>query len=303
MSTNNIFIFPAFVLRYMGNEQDLIKQAGVDFSEKLSVISRHTQTDLSSFDVKHNNFIEKEEENQLVSYLISCIYCDILLSRGFRPFRMGYLSMGLYASLYCGQSITLEEGATLIKRVFKIIKEITEGSQYGMLNVVGLSRKDVNDIIDKEKLKCEAVIQNSSYSFILSGEEESLKQFQEKATEEGALHLNRFPVIHPYHSSYLKRITDHRDEILSDINIKDLKYPLFSCHEGRDIVKNEEICREIINNLINPVNWEHCMVTLNSLPGCRFYECGPGNSISKMSRFMNGNFDIACLSTIFRGFL
>jgi len=289
MTRTNIFLFPAFVLRYLGNEHNVINSNNNDFDKRIKIVSDLSQSDFSKFNIEDDSFMQDELKNQLATYLISCTYSDILESRQIEPQRLAYLSMGLYASLYCGKSISFEDGVGLIISVFEKMQDILRNNKYGMLNVIGLEQDDINEIIKRENLACEVVIKNSSYSFIISGESKSIIKFKQMAEDEGAMQVRIFPVNTAYHSTYVNRIKEYKSDIIKDFKIKELKTPLLSTLKKKYINSSEEIAEEIISNLINPVDWETCMKELNCCNDAVFYECGPGNSLNKIARFINEN--------------
>ncbi len=292
----DIILYPAFLLKYMGHEVQLANQHHSVFEETLDELSGVTQTRLNNFDISHNNFLEDELKNQLMTYLFSCIYSDMINNTSLRPHCVAGLSMGLYAAMYCVQSITLEEGAILIQRVHQKMQEITEGESYAMLSVIGLSYQDLKKMITSNRLHCEIVIHNGSYSFILSGKSPSIEKTQLMAAEEGALHLNRFPVQIPYHSLYVKEIKKHKDTLLQDIQIAPPVIPVFSTTRLTTITSEEDMKEEIIQNLSNPINWHEGIETLHSKGNHTFLECGPGNSLKKMIKLMNRKYSITGVS-------
>lgn len=292
---NNIFLFPAFVLRYSGKESEVIHSAGIDLSEKLKHISNTCSTDLSNFDFEHNNFLNDELKNQLITYTISCIYADILAFQHIRPAYAAGLSMGLYAALYCGKSIGFEDGVRLIKSVFEKLQTLTDGKNYTMLNIVGLSAQDLIQLISEHSLHCEIVIKNGNHSFIISGETDDIARLQSCALEEGALYTNLFPVSIPYHSSFLYKFREEFAGITGNIEIRDTDCNLLSAVTGKFISDAAQIKLEIIQNLIQPIDWKSSMLHMNKIPGNRFFECGPGNSMTKISKFLDADIHINCV--------
>lgn len=283
---NNIFLFPAFVLRYSGKETEVIRSAGVNLTEKLKLVSEICDIDVSDFDFENNNYLSNELKNQLITYTISCLYADILESHHIRPAYAAGLSMGLYAALYCGKSIGLADGTRLIKTVFEKLQTLTDGKNYTMLNIVGLSAQDLIQIISEHSLHCEIVIKNGNHSFIISGETGDIVKLQSSALEEGALYTNLFPVSVPYHSSYLYHFRDDLAEVTESIEIRSSECNILSAVTGEIISDVKQIKHEIIQNLIQPIDWKSAMLVMNNIPHNRFFECGPGNSMTKISKFL-----------------
>ncbi len=295
-SKHNVFLFPAFVLKYKGNETKLIEAAGIDLRDRLHQLSELTQTDLTDFDLENNPFIEDELKNQLITYLLSCIFADILQAQHVKPTRLAALSMGLYAALYCARSLKLSEGALLITKIYEKASNMLRNQNHGMLNVIGLGDQEVRQLIHAHRLNCESVIKNGDHSYILAGERDALQQFHVLAEKTGAMHLHFLPVKLPYHTRFLRTFVSFQSEIFDSISVKTGMYPIWSIAEGKWISRPEEIKKEIIQNLYTPIDWEYIMESLNRAGSVTFYECGPGNSMKRMARFFEGSFTIKGLS-------
>ncbi len=285
------FLFPAFVLKYKGDEIENIKNSGVNFSEKLKEVSDIAGIDITDFDIVGNNFMDDEMKNQLVTYLISCIYSDILKSKNILPKNISFLSMGIYSALYCAESLTLEEGVVIIKRVYQQLNSQVVGKNFKMLAVTGFNRKDNEDIISKEGLDCEVVIKNNGHSYIIAGRESDLSKFYNKAQDEGAMHLNLFPVSIPYHSRFLN-IGELESILFEDIKVKSPAYKVFSSINQSYIKNTQEIETSILSNLITNIDWYKTKTTLIKDGNINFIECGPGDSLKRISKFLDGSFKV-----------
>lgn len=293
-----IFLFPPFTLKYVGNETDIIHDSGIPYNKILEKVSIVSNTDLTDFNIDGNNFVNNELKNQLITFTISCIFSNILESRSVISNLATGLSMGLYAALYNAKCIRLEDGVLLIKRVHQHLLQITAGKKYAMLNIIGLNITDVSLLIKENQLKCEIVIKNGHVSFIISGEANDIHTLQSIAQEEGALFTNIFPSTIPYHSSYIQAIHSFKNEIIYGIDFKKPSCGLFSPVSGRSISSVNQIKREIIHNLILPVDWMNAMIELNKYHNNIFFECGSGNSLTKISKTIDRNIHICHISEV-----
>lgn len=291
------FLFPAFVLKYKGNEVNIIKSSGVDFEKRLKELSEILDVDLTKYNIVHNNFIEDELKNQLITYLISCLYSEILKSRFIFPNYVSGLSMGLYAALYCSESISFEDGAKLIKRIYESLKNQLSDNNYSMLAVTGLSFIDITDIIKKRDLDCEIVIKNNKHSYIITGESENIRRFYEIATTEGAIHQNIFTVSIPYHSKYI--VPENINyEIFEGMQISKPSYPIISAISLSKLTAINDIKKEVIKNLCTPIDWYQTVNTLLSEGESSFIECGPGDSLKRISKFIEGDYTLYKISAV-----
>jgi [acyl-carrier-protein] S-malonyltransferase len=291
---NSTFLFPAFVLKYHGKEVDIICNNNIDFNARLEEISGFAGIDLTGFDLNENNFMDNELKNQLITYLISCLYSDILKSKQILPQNITFLSMGIYSALYCAESITLEEGALLIKRIFEKLTSQISDKSFKMLAVTGFSKADIEKIFHFLKLDCEIVIKNNKHSFIITGLGEEINRFYEYAQLEGAMHLNLFPVSIPYHSRFL-RIDDMEKKLFDGIDIKAPLYNLFSSIDQKFVETSQQIKSAILSNLISYIDWHKTKTTLIENGSNHFIECGPGDSLKRISKFIDGDYKVISL--------
>ncbi|MDD3875298.1 MAG: hypothetical protein PHT69_01620 [Bacteroidales bacterium] len=290
--SSSVFLFPAFVLKYKGDEIIRAERAGVDFSSKLTELSEITGLDLTDFNLNKNDYRDDELKNQLLTYLFSCIFNDILKAKQIIPACLSGLSMGLYAALYASGSISFAEGALIIQRVFNKLKSIIHGTNYSMLAIIGLEKNDINSIIINNKLICEIVIKNANCSYVVSGETSSVSSLYTYAQEEGALHLTQMPVRIPYHSSFISNFSTYENEILNGIDLRMNKYPLRSAHNQSLLTTFNDIKQEITKNIVNPLDWEKTLTVMLTEGYNSFIECGPGDNLKRMSKFISGNFNV-----------
>lgn len=291
------FLFPAFVLKYKGNEVDIIKKYGVDFNEKLFEIKENTGVDITDFDILHNSFLDDEQKNQMISYLISCIFSDILKSQSIKPDYVSFLSMGIYSALYCTNSISFDDGAKIIKRVYELLNKQFCDKNYRMLAITGLSRNDIINILNKKSLNCEIVIKNNDHSFIIVGKENDINILLNAAKEEGAIQLNIFPVSIPYHSKQIDS-EGFEDIIFEGIEVKNPSYKLFSSINQKQIDNSGKVKTEILNNLFTNIDWHKTNIALIKQGVHEFVECGPGDSLKRISRFFDGDFNVYGMSKL-----
>jgi len=291
----SVFIFPAFVLKYLGSEVEMLSAHNIDLKEKLKSLSSITGIDITDFNIENNDFINNEIKNQLLTYLISCLVSDVLKEKKIKSDYASGLSMGIYAALYHVGSISFNSGALMILKVYQHIRSLLKGGEFEMISIIGLSRKDLQILITKSKLNCEIVIKNGKYSFIISGNIKDISKIYNLAKNEGALHLNRLPVNTPYHSSYLKNNKESFDKIFSDIEITDSDISYISTIDQREISESNIIKEEIIRNIIYPLDWNNMINRLLKLNAKTLYECGPGESLYKSSKFIKGDFKILTL--------
>ena len=118
------------------------------------------------------------------------------------------------------------------------------------------------------------------------------------AIEEGALHARHLAVSIPYHSGYLKDGALEFAKLIRHLEILSPKIPIISMIDQVSLSEPEIIRMEIIRNLYHPLNWFQTMKVLLIKNIARFIECGPGKSLAKNSKFIEGNYRFYSLNAI-----
>ena len=76
------------------------------------------------------------------------------------------------------------------------------------------------------------------------------------------------------------------------IAVKDSSVKIISSIDQRTFIRKEEIVNELILNLNTQINWLKAMERMLELGVNRFVECGAGNSLYKIGKFIKGDFKI-----------
>jgi len=289
------FIYPAFVLKYTGKEISILEKNKVPFSKKLSEASDYTGQYLSDFDIVNNNFLSDELKNQYLSYIFSCTFSDILKDNRVDADYIAGFSMGLYAALYKAGSIDFKTGLLIIKDVFYTIKDILAGKDFSMASVIGFSKEEITIYLQKFS-SIECVVQNGEHSFVLSGPAEQMGLTLEFLQEEGAIHLSRFSVTCPYHSSVLSPYKSLFEKLLEKYTINGSSIPITSFIDNRQVHTVEEVKEEIVRNIISPLNFYSSLIYLQKQGVNSIIEVGPGDSLTKSSKFIEGDFEFQAFS-------
>ncbi|MBN2544313.1 MAG: ACP S-malonyltransferase [Spirochaetes bacterium] len=288
-------IFPAFGIDYLGNEDQIITSYSIDVENYFKKAEVFLKTNLN--ELKKN---DNELFTQIDVYIYSCIISDILKKKKLCPSFLAYYSMGIYSALYFSGSITFEYGLYLIKSVYETCLAFikTKKTNYTMAFIIGLDYNNVMSLIRDDNLEVEITNQNNKYNIILSGTLKDINILMEKAVNEGALKVRQIPTKIPFHSTIIKEAAINFMDKISYKNIKDSKIKIISAYDQKIYQKNNEIIEEIIKNIGNNINWLKTFKKLLSLKNKVFIETGPGESLTKLAKFIDGDFKIFALNKL-----
>ncbi len=288
-------LFPAFVLKYTGKEQKIIETYIPDFRQQINYAGDLLSLPLDSFNINSNDLTNKELENQLLSYIFSCAFSDILQQQNRIPGYISGFSMGLYAGLYHSRAIAYETGLFLIRDMFSAVKNIMGNKKTNMCSVIGFHYADLKQIT-KGYPTVEIVIKNGLFSFVIAGPKDQINQLFPKLESEGAIHLSKFNVSFPYHSKQLNENLEVFNPIANQYEFRNAQIPLISMVDQRSISGAEELRSEVVRNVTQTLDFYEAMQTLKNMGINEFVEVGADKALQKSSKFIEGDFKFYALS-------
>lgn len=293
-------IFPAFGNEYIGNENKIISNYS-DIADNLL----NSASNLLNINFTNNPFSKEENSfnelsSQYLTYIFSCILSNILKNNKTKLSEhiAGY-SMGIYAALYHAESISFEDGLLLIKNAYQFILKTLNNKKFSMGTIIGLEYNNVKEIINNNNLKDTNIINiNNKHSVVISGLEEQVKIAIDKSKEEGALSAKLLPISAPYHSDFLKHAAEDFKIYLDKIKFENPIYKFTSSFNQKILNSNDDIKNELMSNIFTNHNWHNTMKKLISSGYNTFFECGPGKSLFKIGKFIDGDFKIHTIKNL-----
>ncbi len=298
MINKTAFIFPAFITEFTRNEIEFLDKNSTDFNDYLHKASVALNIDLPEFSYNTDVYKTDELNSQLLAYLLSCAFSDILQKKGIIPDLIAGYSMGIYASLYAAKSITIEDGAKLIFSAYNLVNNLTGTRIYGMGAIIGLSTKDVGNLIQDSAPDLEIININNEHSLVIAGKKDDVLLVLAKAKEEGAFSAAELTVDTPYHSKYLLKYSDRFENLVNSFSIKEAVIPVVSTYNQRIFTQVSDVKKELIFNLTRKINWYKTMQKLIENNVNEIYECGAGKDLKKISRFIEGDYKMKSIYKI-----
>lgn len=293
------FIFPAFVSEYLGNEVEIIRSLSDDFDAFLNITTSKYFSEFSNFSLADKRFTENELYNQVSSYIFGCSVASLLKKKGMIPDMVAGNSMGLYTALQCSESINFEDGLLLVLKAYEFIQHECENRSMGMGAIVGLELNDITEILFQMDGQVSLANTNGPYSLLISGEKSSVGKVLDFAKTEGALFTSPVLVDSPYHTDFLKEAAVRYGRFIDqNITLKDPLFSIVSSVDQHELKTAGQIRDELIKNIYHPINWYASMTNMIAAGVNCFVECGAGNSLSKIARFIDGDFKVYPINKI-----
>ena len=291
-------IFPAFGTKYLSNEIEILKEFSNDLDSLCSFAEKNFDFNRTLLYKQRDGLFQDELTSQLAAYIYSCSVSNLIKRKNIQSnYTAGY-SMGLYATVYHNESITFPDGLYLIKKAYNFIHDASKDLNFGMGIIVGLSRDDICNIFKKVSHDMEIINTNNNHSQVISGLRADVDKCIPMAKEEGAINARILPMGSPYHSKYMDKAAIDFNEFLKNIEIKDPIFKIISTIDQRTINNKYEIRKDLVNNINMNINWKLTMEEMIKRGINTFIECGPGKSLLKIGKFIDGDFEIYPLNNL-----
>jgi malonyl CoA-acyl carrier protein transacylase len=283
-------VFPAFGIKYLGDEILRISYYGPDLIE-LSLLAK----EITGFNPdlvleNHDGAFSNELDSQIASYIISAASSNVVRRHGIcGRFAAGY-SMGIYAALYHAGVYDFATGLNVLIKAYNLVCEAGRGSRFLSGQIAGLDRKDISSIISGNNLDVEIINENNHHSLAVCGSSEDIETIMRMARENGALNTTMLPTTCPYHTRTASFASIEFGRYLLDIAFASPFVPIVSAIDCRIIDDQVDVKRELSSNLNSHINWHNLMRYMTDEGVISFIECGPGKSLSRMARFIDGDF-------------
>ncbi len=128
---------------------------------------------------------------------------------------------------------------------------------------------------------------NAARQIIVSGDPEAVEAALKLAMEKGALEVQSLPIAAAYHTPLMEPAAKRFAEEINMLNISAPRVPVLNYTTVDYIQDKEEVCRLLWNQLINPVRWRECVQRLGQDGYSLYLECGPGEVLSKLIRWID----------------
>jgi [acyl-carrier-protein] S-malonyltransferase len=292
------FIYPAFVTEFIGTEVETLVQSGEDIQGLLVKASEICLIDLSDFNIHENPLLGDELKIQYMTYIFSCAVSSLLKKRGIKPISSAGYSMGIYAALENADCITFEDGLRLIGQAYQYIRESLAPGKYTMGVTGGLEEADVKELLLKYAPGTRIINSNSPFSFVFSGPKVEIELLITAARDEGALQARVMGVTVPYHSHHLDLAAFGFRNFVESLSISAPNTNIISSVTQNEIALVSDVRNELVNNLNHSFNWFKTINCLLKKGANTFIECGAGDSLTRIAKFIEGDFKTLNLKNI-----
>ena len=281
------FLFPGQLSESVGMGRDLL-ESEPGAGELLRATSARCGLDLERLILEGP--LEALRENlaaQAGVYLISTLVARALARRGLTPPATAGYSLGNYAAMTAAGAVSYEEGLEVLIAVWRETEAL--GVHGGMGAVVGARREAVDETCARLRDAGRKVWignVNSSTQFVLTGEAEAVRAALE-ALAPRALSVLPLSMTWPIHSELMQPVADAVAPVVASCRtIRDPRVPYYG-PDGRIAATAKDVRRILATEFCHPTLWNATFEALVGDGHHTFLETGPGEMLSKMSRWID----------------
>lgn len=255
------FLFPGQGAQVTGMIKDLC-EAYPEAQKVVDDVSRITGVDMAKLMWESEQaFLNRSDNSQLAITTASIAVMKVLETKGIKPSAAMGFSLGEFPALYAAGVLSFEDVINVVYQRGKImqatcenIAAANEGNPPGMMAVLGLPPEKVIELADSIKDAYAANL-NSSVQTVVSGTAQALSELEVKAKEAGARRALKLAVAGPFHCPLMQEAADNFKNAIADVTFNNPTEVLFSNVTGNRATDGEEIKKNAVLHLTNPVRW------------------------------------------------
>ena len=275
------YIFPGQGTQIVGMGKDLYEK----YDEVKNVYKRVDEALGESVENITYNISQEElnetQNTQIAIYTMSMAILEILNKKGIKPDALAGLSLGEYSALTCGNAISLEEGAKIVRKRGKFMQELAPKGNWSMAAIIGLEDEQVEEVCSKvEDGFVRAVNYNCPGQVVVSGEKDAVLKAMEIAKEMGARKAIELKTSGPFHTEKLEEASNALRKELEKVEFNEIEILVIKNINGEPYDDKDNMVDILAKHVMSPVKFRKSIETMLSLGIDTFVEIGPGKTLS-----------------------
>ena len=194
-------------------------------------------------------------------------------------------SLGEYTSLICSNSLTLKDGAKILKERGKSMQEAVPVNVGAMAAVLGAEVDLINEVINKNKSSegiAEISNDNCPGQIVISGNKDKINKIVDNLKSNYSKKTILLPVSAPFHCSLMQPSADKMNQILLKTNFSEPVINIVSNVTAKTIDNFKEIPSLLTKQITHQVRWRESVNFMTKNNVKHFIEIGPGKALTGM---------------------
>jgi len=223
------------------------------------------------------------------SVAIWCAMREVAPS-GFRFDAAAGLSLGEYTALHVAGGLTFEDALRVLARRGQLMQEAARARPGGMISLMGLEPDQVRRLC--EEAADAGVVRPANFNcpgqIVVSGERPACERVLALAEQRGARAVV-LKVAGAFHSPLMQPASDGLREALAGTAVQTPSIPVFANVNAQPHRDPDTIRDWLVQQVVQPVQWQSIIENLIRSGFDRFVEIGPGKTLSGLVRRIDRN--------------
>lgn len=194
-------------------------------------------------------------------------------------------SLGEYTALINAGVLDFAAALSLARERGRLMQEAGEKESGGMAAVLGLDEATVKEVCRETGVEIANI--NCPGQVTVSGAIKPLDQAIKLAQEKGARKVVPLQVSGAFHSRLMKPASDGLAEVISKMTFRDPVIPIVANTTGKPATTAGEVKTELLEQLLNCVQWQRSIEYMVSDGVSSFIEIGPGQVLTGLIKRIN----------------
>ncbi|MCX7703542.1 MAG: ACP S-malonyltransferase, partial [Planctomycetota bacterium] len=236
--------------------------------------------------------LTKTDKSQLAIFITSIAVAEVARYKGVLD---GYeiaatcgLSLGEYTALVFAGSLSFIDALRIVHHRGIFMQQACEKSPSGMVSVIGLEHKQVEELVEETRKGgvLVAANYNSPTQVAVSGDLSALERFEAAAKEAGAARVVRLAVAGAFHSPLMSSAAKRLIPFIDSAPLKKPNVKFLSNVTGDFESEPDKIKENLKLQVDHPVRWSQTMQKILDTGVRTFFEFGPGTVLSGIIKKM-----------------
>lgn len=283
------YVFPGQGAQFSGMGQDLYEN-----SKKAKVLFEKAN-DILGFDITKTMFegsaedLKQTDITQPAIFLHSVILSQVL-GDGFKPDMVAGHSLGEFSALVANNTLSFEDGLTLVHQRAKAMQEACEAQESTMAAVLGLE----DDVVEQVCESTPGIVVPANYNcpgqLVISGEVEAVKKACKTLKEKGAKRALVLPVGGAFHSPLMAPAKKALATAIEQTHFAKPSCAVYQNVNAKPVTNPDAIKQNLIEQLTSAVRWTQIMKNMIDDGMHQYIEVGPGKVLQGLLKKIDRKF-------------
>jgi [acyl-carrier-protein] S-malonyltransferase len=207
------------------------------------------------------------------------------LGRQLVPSLVSGHSFGQFSAAAASDAISYGDALTLVRERGRIMTRWSKNRPGGMASVIGPSGDDVRDVCARISPDGDVGVAaiNAPGQTVISGTLAALARAIDSVRERGA-RVVQLPISVPGHFPKMSEAREELRRFIDGIEFRDPSSPIVSSLTGKILTTADEVRQELSDQMTGVINWMRAFLEMRRAGAVAFFELGPGNVLSNLSR-------------------